>query len=213
MDDIAEAAGVTKPVLYQHFPSKRALYVEVLEDVGGRLLEVLAEATASVETGRAPRRAGLRGLLPVRRERPRRVPAAVRCVGPQRPRVRRRGRPRARPTPPPPSAPSSRSTASDEHRQVLAHAHRRDGRGDQPPRARPIRTDRTTPISSPTGSPSWRGSAYAASAPTTDRAACVAMARRTASTTRGAVRSAPAVKKCAPSGRIDGSDAPFGQSR
>ena len=34
MDDIAEAAGVTKPVLYQHFPSKRALYVELLDDIG-----------------------------------------------------------------------------------------------------------------------------------------------------------------------------------
>ena len=32
MDDIAEAAGVTKPVLYQHFPSKRALYRELLDD-------------------------------------------------------------------------------------------------------------------------------------------------------------------------------------
>ncbi len=29
MDDIAAAAGVTKPVLYQHFPSKRALFVEL----------------------------------------------------------------------------------------------------------------------------------------------------------------------------------------
>jgi AcrR family transcriptional regulator len=53
MDDLALAAGVTKPVFYQHFPSKRALFVAVLEDVGGRLLEVLTDATASVETGRA----------------------------------------------------------------------------------------------------------------------------------------------------------------
>jgi AcrR family transcriptional regulator len=53
MDDLAVAAGVTKPVFYQHFPSKRALFVAVLEDVGGRLLDVLTEATASVETGRA----------------------------------------------------------------------------------------------------------------------------------------------------------------
>jgi AcrR family transcriptional regulator len=53
MDDLALAAGVTKPVFYQHFPSKRALFVAVLDDVGGRLLEVLTEATASVETGRA----------------------------------------------------------------------------------------------------------------------------------------------------------------
>ena len=33
MNDIAEAAGVTKPVLYQHFRSKRELYLELLEDV------------------------------------------------------------------------------------------------------------------------------------------------------------------------------------
>ena len=31
MDDIAAAAGVTKPVLYQHFESKETLYVEVLD--------------------------------------------------------------------------------------------------------------------------------------------------------------------------------------
>ncbi|ASK66681.1 TetR family transcriptional regulator [Brachybacterium avium] len=31
MDDIATAAGVTKPVLYQHFDSKEKLYVEVLD--------------------------------------------------------------------------------------------------------------------------------------------------------------------------------------
>ena len=38
MDEIAEAAGVTKPVLYQHFPSKRALYVDILEETGRQLL-------------------------------------------------------------------------------------------------------------------------------------------------------------------------------
>jgi AcrR family transcriptional regulator len=53
MDDLASAAGVTKPVFYQHFPSKRALFIAVLEDVGGRLLEVLRDATESVNTGRA----------------------------------------------------------------------------------------------------------------------------------------------------------------
>ncbi len=46
MDEIAEAAGVTKPVLYQHFPSKRALYVELLEDTGRELLANLADATS-----------------------------------------------------------------------------------------------------------------------------------------------------------------------
>ena len=53
MDDLALAAGVTKPVFYQHFESKRALFIAVLDDVGGRLLDVLTAATASVETGRA----------------------------------------------------------------------------------------------------------------------------------------------------------------
>ncbi len=45
MDEIAEGAGVTKPVLYQHFPSKRALYIDLLEETGRQLLSTLAEAT------------------------------------------------------------------------------------------------------------------------------------------------------------------------
>jgi AcrR family transcriptional regulator len=47
MDDIAAAAGVTKPVLYQHFRSKRELYLELLDDVGQRLLEEVQKATAA----------------------------------------------------------------------------------------------------------------------------------------------------------------------
>src|SRR3712207_9220104 len=31
MDDIADRAGVSKPVLYQHFPGKRELYLALLE--------------------------------------------------------------------------------------------------------------------------------------------------------------------------------------
>ena len=31
MDDIAEAAGVSKPVLYQHFPGKLDLYLALLD--------------------------------------------------------------------------------------------------------------------------------------------------------------------------------------
>jgi AcrR family transcriptional regulator len=52
MDDIAAAAGVTKPVLYQHFPSKRALFIELLGELGRRLLDELAGATAAAHTGR-----------------------------------------------------------------------------------------------------------------------------------------------------------------
>jgi AcrR family transcriptional regulator len=49
MEDIADAAGVTKPVLYQHFHSKRQLYRELLDTVGGELLETVA-ASAAAET-------------------------------------------------------------------------------------------------------------------------------------------------------------------
>lgn len=42
MDDIAERAGVTKPVLYQHFPSKSTLYHELIVTMGDELLEVVA---------------------------------------------------------------------------------------------------------------------------------------------------------------------------
>src|SRR5437763_16569272 len=52
MDDVAEAAGVTKPVLYQHFPSKRALYRELLEDVAARLLAEITTAAAPAASGR-----------------------------------------------------------------------------------------------------------------------------------------------------------------
>ena len=45
MDDIATSAGVTKPVLYQHFRSKESLYVEVLDVIGeGLLAEVRSMA-------------------------------------------------------------------------------------------------------------------------------------------------------------------------
>jgi AcrR family transcriptional regulator len=52
MNDLAEAAGVTKPVLYQHFGSKRELYLELLEDVGDRLREEIGKATSEAGTPR-----------------------------------------------------------------------------------------------------------------------------------------------------------------
>ena len=44
MDDIAEAAGVTKPLLYQHFSSKRALYLELVDSIARDLLSAVREA-------------------------------------------------------------------------------------------------------------------------------------------------------------------------
>ena len=49
MDDIADAAGVSKPVLYQHFPSKLDLYLALLDQSCDRLVEVVEEALASTE--------------------------------------------------------------------------------------------------------------------------------------------------------------------
>src|SRR2546425_4182355 len=47
MDELAETAGVTKPVFYKHFGSKRSLYLELLEDVGRRLIDEITKVTAS----------------------------------------------------------------------------------------------------------------------------------------------------------------------
>jgi AcrR family transcriptional regulator len=52
MNDIAEAAGVTKPVLYQHFDSKRDLYLALIDEVGARLLAAITTATAQAPDGK-----------------------------------------------------------------------------------------------------------------------------------------------------------------
>lgn len=58
MNDVAEAAGVTKPVLYQHFRSKRDLYLELLDDVGHQLQQSIVSATASAPGPRQQVEAG-----------------------------------------------------------------------------------------------------------------------------------------------------------
>jgi AcrR family transcriptional regulator len=58
MEDVAEAAGVTKPVLYQHFSSKRELYLELLDDVGARLVSAVTTALAGVTGPRQQVEAG-----------------------------------------------------------------------------------------------------------------------------------------------------------
>ncbi|MFM8238307.1 MAG: TetR/AcrR family transcriptional regulator [Actinomycetota bacterium] len=63
MDDIAEAAGVTKPVVYQHFPSKHALYAELLTDTSRRLLTTLEAATRGAGTGRTRVEEGFRAYF------------------------------------------------------------------------------------------------------------------------------------------------------
>ena len=49
MNDIAIEAGVTKPVLYQHFTSKRELFTELLADVGRDLQDNITKAVAAAD--------------------------------------------------------------------------------------------------------------------------------------------------------------------
>lgn len=59
MDAIAEAAGVSKPVLYQHFPSKRALYLALVDDAA---FEMQARVTQALE-GTTDNRQRVRGAI------------------------------------------------------------------------------------------------------------------------------------------------------
>jgi AcrR family transcriptional regulator len=49
MDDIADRAGVSKPVLYQHFPGKRELYLALLEEHVGQLADRVRESLAATD--------------------------------------------------------------------------------------------------------------------------------------------------------------------
>ena len=63
MNDVADAAGVTKPVLYQHFQSKRELYQALLDEVGNRMLAAIRMATAGVSEGRRQTELGFRAYF------------------------------------------------------------------------------------------------------------------------------------------------------
>jgi AcrR family transcriptional regulator len=52
MDDIADRAGVSKPVLYQHFPGKRELYLALLEEHVSVLADRVAEAMGRTDDNR-----------------------------------------------------------------------------------------------------------------------------------------------------------------
>jgi AcrR family transcriptional regulator len=52
MDDIAERAGVSKPVLYQHFPGKLELYLALLDQHATELVKKVRVALASTTDNR-----------------------------------------------------------------------------------------------------------------------------------------------------------------
>ena len=49
MDDIAERAGVSKPVLYQHFPGKLDLYLALLDQSCDTIIEATRQALEDTE--------------------------------------------------------------------------------------------------------------------------------------------------------------------
>ena len=63
MNDIADAAGVTKPVLYQHFDSKRDLYQALLDEAGARLLTAIFSGAGEAADGRELTERGFRAYF------------------------------------------------------------------------------------------------------------------------------------------------------
>jgi AcrR family transcriptional regulator len=57
MDDIADRAGVSKPVLYQHFPGKRDLYLALLDESAAALMDAVRSAMISTTDNKARVRA------------------------------------------------------------------------------------------------------------------------------------------------------------
>lgn len=59
MNDVARTGGVTKPVLYQHFASKRALYLALIDDVAAGMLEAIGRATTDAPDGQNQTQSGI----------------------------------------------------------------------------------------------------------------------------------------------------------
>jgi AcrR family transcriptional regulator len=63
LDAVAERAGVSKALLYEHFASKRELYVAMLEMHVHELVERISGAVAGAEPGEPRMRAGLEAFF------------------------------------------------------------------------------------------------------------------------------------------------------
>jgi AcrR family transcriptional regulator len=63
MNDVADAAGVTKPVLYQHFDSKQDLYLALLDEAGNRLRNAIHKAVAGAPNGKAQTELGFKAYF------------------------------------------------------------------------------------------------------------------------------------------------------
>jgi AcrR family transcriptional regulator len=63
IDEIAQAAGVSKALIYEHFPSKRDLHLSLLERHVQEIFERLAAAAATSDPGDVRLRAGVDAFL------------------------------------------------------------------------------------------------------------------------------------------------------
>ena len=127
MDDIAEAAGVSKPVLYQHFPGKLELYLALLDPPRDALVAAVRGALASTDDNKLRVQATIAAYFDFVDARRRGVPPDLRVGPDQRGRSPRPGRP---------------------------HGRRLRAAG-QPGHRRGHRAHRARPCCSPPGSPAW----------------------------------------------------------
>ena len=138
MDDIADRAGVSKPVLYQHFPGKLELYLALLDKHSEALEQLVREALASTHDNKERVYATIAAYFDFVVARRRGVPADLRVrphqrVGrPQPPRRRRPGLRRGRRR-------GHRRGHRPHRRGRLAarHGPHRAGPGQRPALARP----------------------------------------------------------------------------
>src|SRR5665647_3356216 len=63
MDDIANSAEVSKPVLYRHFPSKLDLYLDVVDHRGEALVSAIDTTLETVVDGETDGRSVVRALV------------------------------------------------------------------------------------------------------------------------------------------------------
>jgi AcrR family transcriptional regulator len=69
IDEIAQAAGISKALIYEHFPSKRDLHVSLLERHVQEIVERLAASADTPEPGEVRLRAGVDAFLAYVEER------------------------------------------------------------------------------------------------------------------------------------------------
>src|SRR2546421_1143936 len=63
IEQIAELAGITKPVIYHHFASKRDLYIALIEFYRGELLAFMGKRAVNATTPDGPLAGGLEAFL------------------------------------------------------------------------------------------------------------------------------------------------------